>query len=286
MFILILAVLLYVSIFVVFKFFAKFKVGNQSAIDINYFIASITGYLAFGGFSNFSRIINSEWLIFAFIISILFVLVFNLFAVCTQKISVTMTAMSSRMSVIVPVFVLLIIFQEQLSILKIIGLILTLASLYLILKPSKKIKIEKSYIIIPLLIFFGSGLSDTLFGYSKKIFEINSPQDSALFVSTIFAFCFIIGLLILPFRIKKGVNLFNSQDIIGGSILGIINFLAVYCFAYAQNFFEASVFFPIFNVGVVAISAIVGRVFFYEKLSLLNYIGLSIAIISIFIMNI
>jgi drug/metabolite transporter (DMT)-like permease len=286
MLLLLIAILFYVGIFVTFKLFSRYNISNFTAIMINYLVASLTGLLAFGGFSKLDLIINAPWIWIATVIGILFVVVFYLFAICSQKLSVTMTAMSSKMSVVIPVFALLYLFNDPIAPLKIAGLVLVILSLYLIMKPDKKAPIDKKYLFIPILIFIGAGISDTLFGYAKRTFEISSSNDSALFVSTIFGISFILGVLIFPFTIKRGKPLILKADLIGGIVLGVINFAAVYFFTYAQGSFQASVFFPIFNVGVVALSALTGLIFFKERLNIYNYIGLAISLGAIALINI
>jgi drug/metabolite transporter (DMT)-like permease len=286
MILLLIAILFYVGIFVTFKLFSRYNISNFTAIMINYLVASLTGLLAFGGFSKLGTIINAPWIWVAVIIGILFVIVFYLFAICSQKLSVTMTAMSSKMSVVIPVFALLYLFNDAITPLKIAGLVLVILSLYLIMKPDEKTRIDKKYLFIPISIFIGAGVSDTLFGYAKRTFEITSSTDSALFVSTIFGISFILGIIIFPFTIKRGKPLMVKADLIGGFALGIINFLAVFFFTYAQGYFQASVFFPIFNVGVVALSALTGLIFFKERLNKYNYIGLAISLIAIALINI
>ena len=283
---LILAILFYTAIFVSFKLYEKYNVNNFTAIVINYLIASLTGLLAFGGFSKINDIIHAPWIGIAVAIGVLFVVVFYLFAICSQKLSVTMTAMSSKMSVVIPVFVLLYLFNDEINALKIIGLILVIISLYLMMKPDRSGKIDKKYLFIPVLIFVGAGISDTLFGYAKRVCDIASSTDSALFVSAIFGISFLLGLLVFPFTLKKGKPVVRKVDLIGGIILGVINFLGVYFFTYAQGSFSASVFFPIFNVGVVALSALSGLIFFKERLNKFNYIGLFISLLAIALISI
>lgn len=282
---LILAILFYTAIFVSFKLFGIYKVDNFTAIVINYLVASLTGLLAFDGFSKFNEIINAPWIGIAVAIGVLFVVVFYLFAICSQKLSVTMTAMASKMSVVIPVFALLYLFHDEITGFKIVGLVLVIFALYLMMKPDKSNKMDKKFLIIPILIFVGAGISDTLFGYAKRACEVTTASDSALFVSTLFGISFLLGLLAFPFTLKKGKPIVQKVDVIGGVALGVINFLAVYFFTYAQGSFPSSVFFPIFNVGVVALSALSGLIFFKERLNKFNYIGLAISLIAIALIN-
>jgi len=75
------------------------------------------------------------------------------------------------------------------------------------------------------------------------------------------------------------------RNILGGLILGLLNFNATYFIILALHQIESSVVFPIYNSGVIALSAIIGFVAFKEKLSIINWIGLIIAIIAIILIS-
>lgn len=283
MLLLITAVLFYTMIFISFKLIEKFKIGNFESILWNYLIASLTGFIVFK--VDFSSIFSAQWLPIALIIGIIFFVVFHLFALCTQKISITMTAMSSKMSVIIPVIVSIIVFKEELGSIKIIGILLTLISLFFILKSDKSNPINTKYLFVPILIFSLTGISDSLFKIAQTTYQINSGIGSAQFVSTIFGVSFIVSLISIPFFKKNPKDLFIPKNIIGGTILGLINFFAVFFFTYSMINYSGSYFFPIFNSGVVAISAIFGFLFFKEKISKINIFGLILALAAIVLMN-
>ena len=143
MILLISAIVAYILIYICFKLIDVFKIDNTVSILWNYLVASLTVFLVFG--VDFQALISAPWLPIAIVVGLIFYGVFHLFAICSQKISITMTAMSSKMSVIIPVTVSLIIFSEMLTTVKIIGISLTLLSLFLILKPDQKNPIDKKY---------------------------------------------------------------------------------------------------------------------------------------------
>ncbi len=283
MILLIVAILFYTLIFICFKLLHRFKVGNFESILWNYLIAALTGFIVFG--IDINTVITASWLYIAFAIGLIFFVVFYLFALCSQKISITMTAMASKMSVIIPVLVSIFYFKDILSTNKIIGIGLTIVSLFLILMPNKSNPIDKKYIFVPILIFLMTGVSDSLFKIAQANYEINSSIDSAKFVSTIFGISFIFGVLTLPFFKINPKRLFIPKNIIGGVILGLINFFAVFFFTFSMIDFNGSFFFPIFNAGVVALTALFGFLMFKEKLSKLNIAGLLLALSAIVLMN-
>lgn len=284
MILLLIAILFYTLIFICFKLLEKFKVGNFESILWNYLIASLTGFIVFE--IDLNAIFNAPWLYIAFGIGLIFFIVFHLFALCSQKISITMTAMASKMSVIIPVMVSIFYFNDHLGMLKIIGIGLTIFSLFLILMPNKSNPIDKKYIFVPILIFIMTGVSDSFFKIAQSNYQISTSIDSAKFVSTIFGISFIFGIITLPFFKVQPKKLFIPRNIIGGVILGLINFFAVFFFTFSMIDFNGSFFFPIFNAGVVAMTALFGFFMFKEKLTKINIAGLLLALSSIILMNI
>ena len=71
------------------------------------------------------------------------------------------------------------------------------------------------------------------------------------------------------------------RNIIAGIILGLINFGSTFYILKAMGIFKSSVVFPITNAGIVSLSALIGYFFFREKLKLVNWIGIGLAIIAI-----
>lgn len=283
MILLIAAIFVFVLIYVCFKLLDRFGVDNSVSILWNYWVASMTGFLVFG--VDFNLLIQSSWLWIAILVGVIFFGVFHLFAICSQKISITMTAMSSKMSVVIPVVASLIIFKEELSIVKLIGIVVTLISLFLILKPDRAKPIDKKYLIVPILIFVFTGISDTMIKVAQTGHGIEDAFDSARFVSSIFGISFLVALFASPFQKVKANVYFQRKNLIGGFVLGLINFFAVFLFTYSMINYDGSYFFPIFNSGVVAGSALIGYLFFKERLSKINLLGLLVATLAIILMN-
>lgn len=280
---LIIAIFLYTLIFIVMKLFERYEVDNFSAISINYLVAAVSGILIFNRVLDFNY--EAGMWIIAVIVGVIFYGVFHLFAICSQKISITMTAMASKMSVVIPIIVTLFLFNESITILKIVGIIVIIISLYLMLKPDKQNPIKRILLLIPISIFIFTGISDTLFKVTQVSYNINDAIMSAQFVSLVFALSFISAVVTAPFFKVKPKLFFQKKNIIAGLVLGLINFLAVFFFTYSMIDFEGSLFFPIFNASVVGLTAISGMLLFKEKMSKINIFGLILAIFAIVLIN-
>jgi len=234
----------------------------------------------YSGEVQLSSFINASWFPFSLLIGGAFIGVFFLFALSSQKAGIAITAVSSKMSVVIPAIAGFIIFQEQGSLLKIFGIILGLLAFYLALKKEKqeKIKVSWQVFLLPVLLFVGTGLNDLM----MKIAEHNYVSDDLLLLlASIFMVALVIGSSVLVFRLRSpGYNL-NLRNFIAGFILGLINFGSTYFLFMSMAWFDNSVLFPIRNTGVVVLTALIALFFFGERLTQTNWIGIGIAILAI-----
>ena len=288
---LIIAILIFVSIFFIFRLFSNYKIDNYQALIVNYGIATALAFMFYNGEMPVTEIVNQDWFLPASILGVLFASSFLVFAISTQKMGMAITSVASKMSVIIPVTAGVLMYEnESLSTIEIIGLAFAMASFYLIFKKDKKEESSNiKYILLPIIVLVLSGINDTLMKYIREIhFNIsNSTLNSEiLFVGSLFAVSFISSLVLfgIPIIIKK--SKIEMKNIIAGSILGFFNFFSAFTMFKAMGYFPSAVFFPIFNVGIVSLSALLGILFFKEKLSKINYIGLVFALGAILMLTI
>src|SRR5207244_11659921 len=69
---------------------------------------------------------------------------------------------------------------------------------------------------------------------------------------------------------------FRVHHLVGGILLGVMNYVAIYALlkVLALKGWESSQLFPIYSVGVVAVSSLLAVILFRERLCRLNRIGL------------
>jgi multidrug transporter EmrE-like cation transporter len=55
----------------------------------------------------------------------------------------------------------------------------------------------------------------------------------------------------------------------------------------ALTFFQnnGAVFYPIYNVGIILLSSVLAMIFFGERLSRINYLGLILSILALFLLS-
>ena len=279
---LLLSVLSSTIIFIVFRLYKKYEVNTLQAIVINYFIACTVGFFGFIEGSDFTAVPSEKWFPGALMLGVLFITVFNLAAITTQKSGLSVVAVATKMSVAIPVFCGIFLYNESTGVLKIAGILLALVAVYLTsIKTKDGISIKWQNLIFPLLVFLGSGIIDT----SLKFLETSyvSKTDVGLFSSTIFATAGILGVLVMVFQAVRGELKLRFKNLLGGIALGVPNYFSIYFLVLAlrSEGHESSTIFTINHVSIVALSTIVGIVLFKEKLIRKNWIGLILAMISI-----
>lgn len=273
-------------LFVLFKLFELKNINTFQAIVVNYFTAAIIG-LSFSDVEfTYSNTIGSGWFFGACFLGVLFISIFNLMAKTAQVNGLSVASVASKMSVIIPVIFGFYIYKESAGILKIIAIIMALIAVYLAsIKTDKKSQLKK-HLKYPILLFFGSGIIDT----SIKFIETTYVPENGIpiFSATIFLIAGSIG-VILSILFKKTFKINKDlRTLLGGVILGIINYSSIYFLLKALNNknLESSAIFTINNVAIVMITSLIGLVIFKELLSKKNWLGITIAIISIILISI
>jgi drug/metabolite transporter (DMT)-like permease len=271
-------------IFVVFKLFSKFKINTMHGIVFNYVTACFCGIIFQKDAIHFASIPSYNWFPFALVLGALFITVFNLMAITTQRSGLSVVSVATKMSVVIPIVFGLVYYNESLGFLKIIGIILALIAVYLAsIKTKDGIKIKRSNFIFPILVFLGSGIIDTTVKYLEG--EFIAKNDIPIFSATIYAMAGLIGIVILAFQASKGNFKFQFKNVLGGIALGIPNYFSIYFLVQAlrSGIFDSSGVFTINNVAIVMFSTLVGILLFKEKLLVKNWIGIGLAVISIFL---
>ena len=89
--------------------------------------------------------------------------------------------------------------------------------------------------------------------------------------------------VLVIFRILQGKEKLQLKSLWAAIPLGIPNFLSFYFLLKALDAFQnnGAYVLPIYNISVILLSAIIAVIFFQEKLSNLNKIGLVLAVIAI-----
>ncbi|RLD55032.1 MAG: hypothetical protein DRI97_10290 [Bacteroidetes bacterium] len=284
---LLLCILSSTAIFVTFKTINRLNIPAFPVIVINYLVATLLGFLIYRGDTGLTSISGSRWLSISIIIGILFILMFFLVAYSTRKAGITVTTVASKMSVIFPiVFSLIIDPSDQLSILKSSAVLLALGGVVLTVYKPEREHPERGIIFIPLLLFAGMGLVDSLVKLAQH--QYVSDEETALFSAILFLNAFISGILAAIFYRKHNRYFLKGKVWGWGLLLGSVNFGSIYFLVRALHYtspsgmhMDSSVIFGANNISIVALSVLIGLLVFKEKLKLINWIGVVLSALAL-----
>ncbi|UII75579.1 DMT family transporter [Flagellimonas sp. HMM57] len=278
---LVLSVLCSSLIFVIFKLFSVYKVQTLYAIITNYVVACVVGLVLYKGTIDFNGIAKQSWFLGTLALGIFFILIFNLMAKTSQVAGVSVASVATKMSLVMPVIFGVIQYKESLSLLQIIGILLALAAVYFASLKENGIVVSKKILVLPLLVFLGSGIIDI----SMKYFQENhlQPEEVPIFSAMIFGFAAITGFVFIGSKAIKQPITLNFKNVLGGIALGIPNYFSIFFLirALENKALSSAVIFTLNNVAIVMLSTILGILIFKEKMSLKNRAGILLAVISI-----
>lgn len=268
-------------IFVVFKLFDTYKIETLYAIITNYVVACITGLFFYQEAILFEAIPTKPWFWGTLLLGVLFIIIFNIMAKTAQTVGVSVASVATKMSLVIPVLVGVIAYNEQLSFLKVFGILLALAAVYFASMKQSAIKFSKHALLLPLLVFLGSGIIDASINYFRE--TLLSAMEFPLFSATVFAAAACTGFLFILTKAIKTPLKANLKNVIGGIALGVPNYFSIFFLlrALENNILNSASIFTINNVAIVMFSTLLGIALFKEKLSLKNWFGIALAIVSI-----
>lgn len=279
----------YISI--VFKLFAKYNIRVLQAIVINYFVCALTASVVLGKLAVTTEVLDKDWFVAAILIGLSFIITFYLFAQTVQKFGVVLGSIFQKMSLIAPTLGAIIYFGDSAGSFKITGILIAIISIFVISMTSTSNQAKKdnkespkdSNLLIwlfPIGTFIGSCFVDGGLWYVNQSGLASSLDID--FIATLFFFAGCFGVLFVLFDYIKNKTTFRWKDIIAGFALGVPNFFSIWLILKVlANGMQASVVFPINNVGILITTAILGLIFFAEKFNTQKIIGFIMAILAI-----
>jgi drug/metabolite transporter (DMT)-like permease len=272
------------AIFVIFRLAKNYDCRLSTLITINYLTAAILGFVFLMQLNPEPFISQNHWIPFGVILGILFIGMFFLIGISSQKTGLAVTTMANKMSLVFPVFFSLYWFNEEINFLKYIALFTAILAVLLTLYKKDIRKINYTRFYLPVIIFIGSGFIDSFIKLIQAT-QITEFQTAA-FSTSVFLSAFICGILISVVKGKKNLLLIPLPTFLLGILLGLANFGSLYFILFALNKsrLDSSLVFALNNMMIVALSATTGFFIFKENINRVNFAGILLAFLSLFIL--
>jgi drug/metabolite transporter (DMT)-like permease len=285
---LLLSVFFSVLLLINFRLHPRFGVNTFQVIILNYPICILTGLLFLPESQHFSLDFSQPATLWAMLLGVGFVVTFMLSGVSTQRMGIAATSLANNMSLVIPVLFSLIVLKmsNTFDALNYLGLLLAIVAVVLsTLKKAENdaVTVKKSSDwLLPLSVFIMYGITNTTFNYLNAKY-VTAQGTTIPFTLTILSGSVIIGAVVLFMRIVQGKERLELKSLWAAIPLGIPNFLSFYYLLKALDAYQNNGAFvlPIYNISVIVGSALVALIFFQEKLTLLNKVGLILAVLAI-----
>lgn len=277
------------GIFMVFKAVGRLKLELFPVVVINYLTCFLLGNLLLGS----DHVLNSEIIqLPGFFptasMGLIFVGTFVLMGHSTHRAGASMSAMASKMSVVIPVLVAVIFLGESIGIKGIAGVILALVSVYLVSTGSESgLGSLGRFDPVLLLVFIGSGMVDT--GLNLIKYADFKGFNNLQFATITFGGAAVVALMVSVFQLKSWKLFFlqgSSKGILLGILLGTINYFSIVAMYAAIDAYQGKtgIFFTLNNIGVLLLTVFLGY-FLGEKYNSKTLFGVFFAIIAILLLG-
>ncbi|TCN54519.1 DMT family transporter [Flavobacterium circumlabens] len=272
---LVLSIICSVVVGVIFKITRKYNTNPTQIVAFNYVFAMLLCYFTFS--PDLKEVtVNSPWIIYI-AIGVLLPAVFLFLVASIKHMGIVKTDAAQRLSLFIPILAAWFIFKEEFNSYKVIGLLTGFLALLFILK--KQATNTGNKWMYPAIVLFGFGVIDILF---KQIALYTTlPYTTSLFV--VFAIALLVAVFIAAYEFVIKKARFESKNILFGALVGLFNFGNILFYLKAHKAFSEnpSTVFAGMNMGVIILGSVVGLLFFKEKLSKINFVGIILALISI-----
>ncbi len=210
---------------------------------------------------------------------ILYYLGFIYLQKAVKESGVSLAGSFSRMGILVPVILSVILFRELPSILQWIGICLALFAILLanidLSKPSGFLSGFQPVLIMLLMII---GLAE----FSNKVFQKYGVLEAK---SLFLFFVFTTALLISIWKtIRKGERP-KFSNIILGFVVGIPNFFASFFLILALSRLQTAVVFPLYSALTIVIISLFGWILFGEKLKKRERFAVTLTVAALILVN-
>jgi drug/metabolite transporter (DMT)-like permease len=273
-----------VILLLILRSFKKYNIEAFPAIVANYFVAASFSF----AFTSSKQVFIEATHLWtpSILLGILFVSVFYLISLTTEKMGVSVASVANKMSVVIPVIMAFLLYGDQVTLLKVTGIVLALLSVVFVSSKENSGetggKMRVSNWILPAAVFLGSGVIDSLVNFAQKK-VVQNEDETACLTGLFFYAAGLVGLLgfLIFYKRKKELN--YGRTLLAGVILGTPNYFSIYLVmrAIRDNVLESSVLYPVVNVGVVLGSTLSAFFFFSEKLSMKNWLGIVLSVVAI-----
>lgn len=274
---LLLALLCSATITVCMRLSEKYRQNPISMLAVNYLVCSLLAVAFSGQWTLFPKDAGlPTTLLLGGICGVLFLSSFMLLQWNVSRNGVALPATFMKLGVLVPTLLSALVFGEELTLLRILGVIVAVAAILLMQDKAQKEAGGSMLGLIALLL--SGGLSDFM---SKLYEELGAPNLKDQFLLYTFLVALILSVVLCLIRKET----LCWQDVLFGVLLSVPNYLSTRFLLLSLNHLPAVVVFPSFSAGTIVLATLAGILLFKEKLTLRKGLALVVILAALVLLN-
>jgi len=272
------------AIYLLFKWYQQLGIRIFPAIVINYITAFSLGLLLIPD-PHLALSAAMEWPIWmtgGLALGVIFISIFYLMAITAQRVGVAVSTIASKMSLALAA--LLFVWAdptEHLGWVKSLAIVLAIGGVVFSSMKEGALSFDRSMLIWPLLILFGSTIIDFGIAWLSKF--VTNESERTLFSCLSFCTAGMVGISILFIQRMRGKSGLGWKEAVAGVFLGLVNFGSIFFLvrAYNSGLLPMSSLLPVNNLSVVLVGALGAIILFRERLSAKNWIGVALSVLAL-----
>jgi hypothetical protein len=221
-------------------------------------------------------------------LGISFISIFNVTGKSAQLVGVSNTTIAGKMSLVLVVIIFTLTNpEEQLTSVQWIAIGLAIMGIVLSSIKADGRRFERSMLVYPAIIFFGSTLIDYMI---PKLSETAQTASAlSLYACLPFLTAGISGLLFVLYNKwrKTGKTFqFGKKEWQYGALLGVVNYGSIFFLVKTidSGWMLKTSIICLNNLGVVMLSTMIAVMFFKERLSKINWAGLALSVMALLLL--
>ena len=278
---------------------------KRPGAEITYtLVSSVCALLLFGGIALFSGSqYNPQSLLYSLFFAVCYAGSTITFVLAVNCGSLALTSTIHSFALIIPTVLGFLIWNEPVSAIKIVGIVIFAVSLLLIGEKVDKGQklISAKWLVLMIISFFCEGFAPVAIKmHSIALGEKAAAEANGVFMALAYVMA-VVGILVAAL-LKEGRVTIPSADgkkpknfmldslkialpfaAAGGVCNGLYNFMNT---IVSNNNLNVSVFFPVISAGQLILTLVIAMVFFKEKLSLKQLFAIGFGIVAIVLLNI
>ena len=301
---------------VVFKLCQQRGIDTFQAILFNYVTAFIVTWApmmwswARGGSAPVNPL-SEKWLWMAALQGFFFCYGFALMSHSTRLSGVALTNAAARASLVLPVIASWLLLSQPAPAWFPVLLVIV-AMLLMVVQPSDAVQNRRRALLFLVLVFFFYGVSDFSLKLVQHVVATQHAGDEPLIArnlsaltGTIFFFAMCYSLVAVVWKnasarraqsaacdekpaLQTSANTSiptSWREIAAGMALGLVNMTCTSCMLRGLNVLSTSLYYPLYNIGIVIVGTLFGVLLFRERLRPSQYVGLAVAILAIALLS-